>query len=114
MDFKKIDKHTPQYYFNTFKQGFESTDPKTVSATLFGLIFSFSKDFDMLCPNMNASKDYVRDVVDYLDRKYTATIRYFQQRGLCIGIPDVGYRESFLGSRPDVAARYGAESGLIF
>ena len=115
MDFKKIDNHTPQYYFSSFRQGFESTDPKTVSASLFGLLFSFSKDFDLLCPNIaNASRDYVRDVVNYLDRKYTATIRYFKQRGLCHEIPDVGYRESLLGSRPDIAARYGAESGLIF
>lgn len=111
MDFKQIDKHTPKYYWDQLGMGFKSDDPKTVSASLYGLLFQFSNDFNMLCPAINtSSRDFVREVVDYLDRKYTATIHYFWQQGLPIAIPDTGYRHSLLDSRPDIAAAYGPEA----
>lgn len=115
MDFKKFDQHTPHYYYSQFKQAFESDDPKTVSAALFGLLYAFSQDYATLTegPFATQSRGYVKDVVDYLDRKYTATIRYFHQRGIAQMVPPEGYKASLLGSRPDIAELYGAESGLI-
>lgn len=110
MDFKQIDKHTPKYYWDQLGMGFKSEDPRTVSASLYGLLFQFSNDFNMLCPALGtSSRDFVREVVDYLDRKYTATIKYFRQQGLKVAIPDTGYRHSLLDSRPDIAAKYGPE-----
>lgn len=110
MDFKKIDTHTPKYYWDQFGQGFKSQEHTMVSASLYGVLLGFSQDFNTLCPNLTlASREYVMDVVDYLDRKYTATIRYFKQQGMQLLIPEVGYRRSFLESRPDIANIYGPD-----
>lgn len=110
MDFKQIDKHNPKYYWDQFGQGFKSQEQKMVSASLYGVLFGFSKDFDALCPNLAlAPKEHVRAVVDYLDRKYTATIKYFKQQGMTMPIPEVGYRRSLLESRPDIASIYGPD-----
>lgn len=110
MDFKQIDTHTPKYYWDQFGQGFKSNEQKMVHASLYGLLSGFSQDFNTLCPNLAlASKEHVRDAVDYLDRKYTATIKYFKQQGMTMPIPEVGYRRSFLESRPDIANIYGPD-----
>lgn len=110
MDFKKIDTHTPKYYWDQFGQGFKSQEQAMIFASLYGIFLGFSQDFNTLCPNLTmVSREHVRDVVDYLDRKYTATIKYFKQQGMTIPIPEVGYRRSFLDSRPDIASIYGPD-----
>ena len=118
MDFKQIDKHTPKYYYDIYAQGFKSEDPRMITGALYGLLSAFSNDFNTLCPKLeSADKQFVRSVVDYLDRKFTATVRYFRSQGLMGMIPDTGYRKSLLESRADIAAIYGAStvhgSGLI-
>lgn len=114
MDFKKLDRHTPEYYFKQYREGFSSKNPQVRFATLFGLLSAFSQDFDMLAQGALAQDHYhVVGVVDYLDRKYTATISYFHANGYCQEIPVTGYKESLLGSREDIARVYMSKSGII-
>lgn len=111
MDYSKIDQHTVRKYWEELHEKFESGDEKTQSKALYDFLTMLRTDFVTICPGRltDYSQDEIRGAVDYLDKKYTEIVKYFQRHDICHHLPVTGYRKSFLGSHPGVANMYGSD-----
>lgn len=114
IDFKQRDSHTPEFYWKQFGSLFTSQDGKTAMEAFYGFMFMMKQDFDSICPNPKiAGIDFVRQAVDYMDRKYTACIKYFHNHGWAIAVPENGYRRSLFEAFPEIAKIYGPDKKFI-